>query len=141
MSNMGGQSYSEYGGVHIVKHSTEFDSTNRVRASVSATREVIHAPSSVECSFSTTLVRGGGGVPGAAHDGAGGSLPAGHPPARPHMGLITEEQRVFSQRPWYQYIVSSPWARLVTSSKLEFGHLAKSQMTFGDIHQTPTFYG
>jgi hypothetical protein len=30
---------------------------------------------------------------------------------------------------------------LVTSSKLEFGALAKSQMTFGENHQMPTFHG
>jgi len=30
---------------------------------------------------------------------------------------------------------------LVTSSQLEFGHVAKSQKTFGQNHQTPTYYG
>jgi hypothetical protein len=30
---------------------------------------------------------------------------------------------------------------LVTSSKLEFGGLAKSQMTLGETYQTPTYYG
>jgi len=34
-----------------------------------------------------------------------------------------------------------PICGLVTSSKLEFGDLAKSQMTFGGHHQTPTYYG
>jgi len=29
----------------------------------------------------------------------------------------------------------------ITSSKLEFDDLAKSQMTFGEHHQTPTDYG
>jgi hypothetical protein len=30
---------------------------------------------------------------------------------------------------------------LVTVSKLESGDLAKGQMTSGENHQTPTFYG
>jgi len=30
---------------------------------------------------------------------------------------------------------------LVMSSQLEFGDVAKSQMTFGQDHQTPTYYG
>jgi hypothetical protein len=34
-----------------------------------------------------------------------------------------------------------PICGLVTSSKLEFGDLAKSQTTFGGHHQTPTYYG
>ena len=34
-----------------------------------------------------------------------------------------------------------PVCGLVSSSKLEFGNLAKSQMTFGEYHLTPTYNG
>ena len=38
-----------------------------------------------------------------------------------------------------QILVPTLWAS--NSSKLEFGDLAKSQMTFGDTHQMPAYYG
>jgi hypothetical protein len=41
------------------------------------------------------------------------------------------------RRYWLKCLVCG----LVISSKLEFGDLATSQMTFGENHQTPTCYG
>jgi len=65
-------------GVIENKHSTDVESTKVVCASVAAfVLKVSHAPSSVECLFSVTLLRGGGGGgsgggSGGGGDGAGG---------------------------------------------------------------------